>query len=81
MKKTIITLFAAALVLPAVADDKGFEKIFDGVNARMLAELKFSFSFFGIHCLRQKYTPLQKIYLKKKILKMKILKKKTILKI
>ena len=30
MKKTIITLFAAALVLPAVADDKGFEKIFDG---------------------------------------------------
>ena len=30
MKKIIITLFAAALVLPAVADDKGFEKIFDG---------------------------------------------------
>ena len=30
MKKTIIILFSAALVLSTVADDKGFEKIFDG---------------------------------------------------
>ena len=30
MKKTIITFLAAALVLPALAAEKGFESIFDG---------------------------------------------------